>query len=35
VERGQRVKGGQSILADVEVPSYEPMLLKEVMETRR
>ena len=35
VERGQRVKGGQSILADVEVPSYEPTLLKEVMETRR
>ena len=34
VERGQRVKGGESILADVEVPSYEPMLLKEVMETR-
>jgi hypothetical protein len=29
------VKGGQSILADVGVPSYEPMLLKEVMETRR
>lgn len=35
VERGQRVKGGETILADVEVPSYEPMLLKEVMETRR
>ncbi len=35
VERGQHVKGGQTILADVEVPSYEPMLLKEVMETRR
>jgi phosphatidylserine decarboxylase len=34
VERGQRVKGGESILADVEVSSYEPMLLKEVMETR-
>ena len=34
VERGQRVKGGESILADVEVPSYDPMLLKEVMETR-
>ncbi|MGA9717431.1 MAG: phosphatidylserine decarboxylase [Acidobacteriaceae bacterium] len=34
VERGQRVKGGESILADVEVPSYEPILLKEVMETR-
>jgi phosphatidylserine decarboxylase len=35
VERGQRVKGGQSILADVGVPSYEPIPLKEVMETRR
>ena len=35
VERGQRVKGGQSILADVEVPSYESRLLKEVMEARR
>jgi phosphatidylserine decarboxylase len=35
VERGQHVKGGESILADVEVTSYEPMLLKEVMETRR
>lgn len=35
VERGQHVKGGETILADVEVPSYEPMLLKEVMETRR
>ena len=34
VERGQRVKGGESILADVEVPNYEPMLLKEMMETR-
>jgi phosphatidylserine decarboxylase len=34
VERGQRVKGGESILADVEVPSFDPMLLKEVMETR-
>jgi phosphatidylserine decarboxylase len=34
VERGQRVKGGESILADVEVPSYEPTLLKDVMETR-
>lgn len=34
VERGQRVKGGESILADVEVPNYDPMLLKEVMETR-
>ncbi len=35
VERGQRVKGGETILADVEVPSFEPMLLKDVMETRR
>lgn len=35
VERGQRVKGGETILADVEVPSFEPMMLKEVMETRR
>jgi phosphatidylserine decarboxylase len=35
VERGQHVKGGATILADVEVPTYEPMLLKEVMETRR
>jgi phosphatidylserine decarboxylase len=35
VERGQRVKGGESILADVEVSSHDPMLLKEVMETRR
>jgi phosphatidylserine decarboxylase len=35
VERGQHVKGGQTILADVGVPSYEPMLLKDVMETRR
>jgi phosphatidylserine decarboxylase len=34
VERGQRVKGGESILADVEVPSFDPMQLKEVMETR-
>jgi phosphatidylserine decarboxylase len=34
VERGQRVKGGESILADVEVPSFDPMLLKELMETR-
>jgi hypothetical protein len=34
VERGQRVKGGESILADVEVHDYEPMLLKEMMETR-
>lgn len=35
VERGQHVKGGETVLADVEVPSYEPMLLKDVMETRR
>jgi phosphatidylserine decarboxylase len=35
VERGQRVKGGQSILADVEVLSYEPTPSKDVMETRR
>jgi phosphatidylserine decarboxylase len=34
VERGQRVKGGESILADVEVSNYDPMMLKEVMETR-
>jgi phosphatidylserine decarboxylase len=35
VERGQRVKGGQSILADVEVPSHYAKPSKEVMETRR
>jgi len=35
VERGQRVKGGETILADVEVPSYEPSRSKDVMETRR
>jgi phosphatidylserine decarboxylase len=35
VERGQHVKGGETILADVEVPSYEPTLPKEVVETRR
>jgi phosphatidylserine decarboxylase len=35
VERGQRVKGGETILADVEVPSYEPTRSKDVMETRR
>ena len=35
VERGQRVKGGQSILADVEVSSNDPMPLKEVLEARR
>ena len=34
VERGQRVKGGESILADVSVPDYEPAMLKEAMETR-
>jgi phosphatidylserine decarboxylase len=34
VERGQHVKGGETILADVEVPSYEPTLPKEVVETR-
>jgi phosphatidylserine decarboxylase len=34
VERGQRVKGGESVLADIEVSNNEPMLLKEVMETR-
>jgi phosphatidylserine decarboxylase len=33
VERGQHVKGGETILADVEVPSSEPALT-EVMETR-
>lgn len=35
VERGQRVKGGESILADVEVSSNDPMQLKEVLEARR
>ncbi len=35
VERGQRVKGGESILADVEVSSHEPTLSKGVMEMRR
>lgn len=35
VERGQRVKGGESILADVEVASDDPMLVKQGMETRR
>ncbi len=34
VERGQRVKGGASILADVEIPVPEPALLRDVMETR-
>ena len=32
VERGQRVKGGESILADVEVSSHQPTLSKGVME---
>ena len=35
VERGQRVKGGESILADVEVSSHEPTRSKGVMEMRR
>ncbi len=35
VERGQRVKGGETILADVTVPSHEPDVRKEVMESRR
>ena len=35
VERGQRVKGGESILADVEVSSHEPTLSKGVMEMRQ
>jgi phosphatidylserine decarboxylase len=35
VERGQRVKGGESILADVEVPSPDAVLPKDVMEARR
>jgi phosphatidylserine decarboxylase len=34
VERGQHVKGGETILADVEVPSSEPTLPAEVVETR-
>ncbi|MCU1313148.1 MAG: phosphatidylserine decarboxylase family protein [Acidobacteriaceae bacterium] len=34
VERGQHVKGGETVLADVEVPSSEPALPIEVMETR-
>jgi phosphatidylserine decarboxylase len=34
VERGQHVKGGETILADVEVPSSEPARPTEVMETR-
>src|ERR1700745_2810032 len=35
VERGQRVKGGESILSDVEVPSPDAVLPKDVMEARR
>ena len=35
VERGQRVKGGASILADVEVPSYPSAPQKVVVETRQ
>jgi phosphatidylserine decarboxylase len=35
VERGQRVKGGESILADVEVSSHEPTPSKGVMEMRQ
>jgi phosphatidylserine decarboxylase len=35
VEKGQRVRGGESILADVEVPSHEPMMPHEVLETHR
>jgi phosphatidylserine decarboxylase len=35
VERGQRVKGGATILADVTVSSSEPELQKEVMESGR
>jgi phosphatidylserine decarboxylase len=34
VERGQHVKGGETILADVEVPSPEPTMPVEVLETR-
>lgn len=34
VERGQHVKGGETILADVEVPSLEQARPREVMETR-
>jgi phosphatidylserine decarboxylase len=33
VERGQHVKGGETILADVEVPSSEPAVPTEVVET--
>lgn len=33
VERGQRVKGGESILADVSVPDDERTMLKQAMET--
>ena len=36
VERGQRVKGGESILADVEVSSHQPTLSKgSIMEMRQ
>lgn len=35
VERGQRVKGGETILADVTVPSHEPSRMEEVVESRR
>jgi phosphatidylserine decarboxylase len=35
VEKGQRVKGGSSVLADIEVSSEEEMMLREVLETRR
>jgi phosphatidylserine decarboxylase len=35
VERGQRVKGGESILADVEVSSHEPTSKGGVMEMRQ
>ena len=35
VERGQRVTGDQSILADVEVQSYDPTRWKDVIEKHR
>ncbi|MGI8770410.1 MAG: phosphatidylserine decarboxylase [Acidobacteriaceae bacterium] len=38
VEKGQRVQGGSSVLADIEVSpadTEEPMMLREVLETRR
>jgi phosphatidylserine decarboxylase len=35
VERGQRVKGGATILADVEVPVSDPARLQDAMETPR